>query len=146
MVRLGRLVAVRGVAAMALTELSTGVAAGTQTQTLATVRIPRAVMANGQALAAGSYAVRLLTDPVTPVVGQSAEGSHWVEFVQGGQARGRELATVLAGEAIAAVVQGTRPASGSAKVELLKGGDYLRVWINRAGTHYLIHLAVAPAF
>jgi hypothetical protein len=27
---------------------------------------------------------------------------------------------------------------------LLKGNDYLRVWINSAGTHYLVHLAVAP--
>jgi hypothetical protein len=31
----------------------------------------------------------------------------------------------------------------SARVELLKGEDYLRVWINRAGNHYLVHLPVA---
>ena len=29
------------------------------------------------------------------------------------------------------------------KVELLKGDDYLRVWINRGGTNYLIHLVTA---
>jgi hypothetical protein len=28
-------------------------------------------------------------------------------------------------------------------VELLKGEDYLRVWINRGGNHYLVHLPVA---
>jgi len=114
-----------------------------QGQTLATVRIPRAVMANGQALAAGTYAVRLSNEAVTPVVGQSTDGSRWVEFVQGNQVRGKELATVLTGDAVAAVVQGTGPASGSAKVELLKGEDYLRIWINSSGTHYLIHLAVS---
>jgi hypothetical protein len=27
-------------------------------------------------------------------------------------------------------------------VELLKGNVYLRVWINRGGTHYFIHLPV----
>jgi hypothetical protein len=26
---------------------------------------------------------------------------------------------------------------------MLKGNDYLRVWINRGGTHYLVHFAVA---
>lgn len=111
---------------------------------LATVNIPRAVMADGQSLAAGTYAVRASAAPVTPVVGQSPDGARWVEFVRGGQSRGRELATVLAGDAVAAVVQGPRPASGSARVELLKGGEYLRVWINQGGTHYLIHLAVTP--
>ena len=27
---------------------------------------------------------------------------------------------------------------------MLKGADYVRVWINRAGTHYLVHLAAVP--
>ena len=26
------------------------------------------------------------------------------------------------------------------RVEMLKGNDYLRVWINRGGTNYIIHL------
>ncbi len=115
-----------------------------QAETLATVRIPRAVLANGQPLAAGTYAVRVSAEAVTPVVGQAADATRWVEFVQSGQVRGKELATVLAGDAVAAVVEGRGPASGSAKVELLKGEEYLRVWINNRGTHYLIHLAVAP--
>jgi hypothetical protein len=137
----GRFVAVLGAAvAMMLVAQSAELVA----QSLATVRIPRAVMANGQALAAGTYAVRVSNDPVTPVVGQSADGSRWVEFVQGNQVRGKELATVLTGDAVKTVVEGSGPASGSAKVELLKGEEYIRVWINSGGTHYLIHLAVAP--
>jgi len=137
----GRLVALLGATALVVAGAVSLVA---QAQALATVRIPRAVMANGQALAAGSYAVRVSTEAVTPVVGQSAEGSRWVEFVQGNNARGKELATVLSGDAVGAVVEGAGPASGSAKVELLKGEEYIRVWINSQGTHYLIHLAVAP--
>ena len=26
-----------------------------------------------------------------------------------------------------------------AKVETLKGGDYVRLWINKGGNHYLVH-------
>ena len=32
------------------------------------------------------------------------------------------------------------PPSGGSKVQMLKGNDYIRVWINRGGTHYLMHL------
>ena len=34
------------------------------------------------------------------------------------------------------------PAPGRSKVQMLKGGDYLRVWINKGGNYYLIHLPV----
>ena len=37
------------------------------------------------------------------------------------------------------VVKDTPPASGSSKVQVLRGNDYLRVWINRGGNHYLMH-------
>ena len=38
------------------------------------------------------------------------------------------------------VVKDPPPPSGSYKVQNLVGGDYVRVWINRAGNHYLIYL------
>ena len=41
------------------------------------------------------------------------------------------------------IAKGAAPASGSSKVELLRGNDYLRVWVNRGGTHYLVHLVAA---
>lgn len=121
--------------------MSTGVAAQSAT-TLGTVRLGRAVMADGKALPAGSYSLRVSADPVTAVVGQASDNAKWVEFVQGGQVRGRELASVIPQAEVRQVVKGTAPASGTAKVELLKGGEYLRVWANRGGTHYLIHLVV----
>jgi hypothetical protein len=66
----------------------------------------------------------------------------WVEFVQGGQVRGREVASIVPESEIAQVADRGAPRN-SARVELLKGEDYLRVWINRAGNHYLVHLPVA---
>jgi hypothetical protein len=112
---------------------------------LATVRLPRAAMADGQALAAGTYAVRVSDAPVPPVVGQSPDGTCWVEFVQSGAVKGRELATVLTGAAVKQVAKEPPPAAGRARVELLLGAVYLRVWINHAGTNYLVHLPVSSA-
>jgi hypothetical protein len=112
---------------------------------LATVRLPRAAMADGQALAAGTYAVRVSDAPVPPVVGQSPDGTCWVEFLQSGAVKGRELATVLTGSALKQVAKEAPPAAGHARVELLVGAVYLRVWINHAGTNYLVHLPVSSA-
>jgi hypothetical protein len=118
-----------------------GVAAQSAT-TLGTVRLSRGVMADGKALPAGSYSLRVSTEAVKSVVGQASDNAKWVEFVQGGEVKGRELASVVPTAEVAQVVKGTAPASGGAKVELLKGGEYLRVWANKAGSHYLIHLVV----
>jgi hypothetical protein len=112
---------------------------------LATVRLPRAAMANGEPIPAGTYAVRLSDAAVKPVAGQSPDGARWVEFVQGGMVKGRELATVLAGPAVKQVAKEAPPVAGHARVELLAGGQYLRVWINQAGTNYLVHLAVSAS-
>lgn len=109
---------------------------------LGSVRLPRAVMADGKALSAGSYTLRVSPDPVTPVKGQGPDSAKWVEFVQGGQVKGRELASVVASADVKAVVEGKPPAANANKVELLKGGEFLRVWSNRGASHYLIHLMV----
>ena len=49
------------------------VSAQTPATALGTVRLPRAVMANGQALPAGTYTMRLTSDAVTAVVGQGPD-------------------------------------------------------------------------
>jgi hypothetical protein len=41
------------------------------------------------------------------------------------------------------VAKGPEPKPNAARVDLLKGGEYLRVWMNSAGTHYIVNLAVA---
>jgi hypothetical protein len=111
--------------------------------TLGTVRLNRGVMADGKALPAGSYTLRVAADAVTPVTGQGPDHAKWVEFVQGGQVKGRELASVVPQAEVKDVVEGTAPAANGSKVELLRGGEYLRVWANRGGNHYLVHLPVS---
>ncbi len=109
-----------------------------QTTNLGQVTIPRSVMANGQSLAAGTYTARL--------TGESAAGAQppeqWVEFVRGGQARGRELATVVPADQIRDIAESARPAPGQTSVVVLKGNDYLRVWFNHGGTNYIVHLVI----
>ncbi len=113
---------------------------------LGSVRLPRQVTANGQALPAGTYQVRVTANDATPAAaGQTQNLERWVEFVQAGQVKGREVASIVPDSDIAQVADGTRPRVGASRVELLKGGDYFRVWINRGGNHYLIHLPAAPA-
>ena len=122
-----------------------GEAPAVSASSLMSVRIPKKVMADGQELAAGNYTVRVTADSPSPVVGQTAAQQHWVEFLQGGKVKGRALATVLtAGDAKAIAKKGT-PAAGTAKVESLIGNDYMRVWINKGGTNYLIYLTVPSA-
>jgi hypothetical protein len=111
-------------------------------QALGSVRVSRGVVANGQPLAAGTYTLRVLPEAVPGAVGQTPAESRWVEFVQGGQVKGKELATVVTGDEAKAVVGDTPPASGGAKTQVLKGNDYLRVWVRRGATHYLVHLAI----
>ncbi len=114
-------------------------------QSLGSVRIPQQVTANGQPLAAGTYTVRLSSETVPPVVGQAAEANHWVEFVQGGQVRGREVASVVPAAEVKEIAEMTPPAAGASKVQMLKGNEYIRVWVNRGGTHYLVHLATGAS-
>jgi Flp pilus assembly protein CpaB len=110
---------------------------------LGTVHIPKAVKADNKPLPAGTYQVRLTTDEAKPdAVGTSGKLERWVEFLKGGKVAGREVVTIVPQSEIAMVQKDKPPASGASKVELLKGGDYLRVWINKGGNHYLIHLPV----
>jgi hypothetical protein len=110
---------------------------------IGTVRLSRQVMANGQALPAGTYQVRLTATEASPVAaGQTQHLERWIEFLQAGQMKGREVASIVPDSEISQVADGARPRPGAPRVELLKGGDYLRVWIYRDGNHYLIHLPV----
>jgi hypothetical protein len=113
---------------------------------LGTVRITRAVMADGKPLSAGRYQIRLTAQSASPEArGISKELERWVEFVQGGTVRGREVVSIVPQSEIKMVVKDAPPASGGSKVQMLRGNDYLRVWINRGGNHYLIHLPASSA-
>jgi len=107
------------------------------------VQIPSGVTANGAPLPAGTYTLRVSADPVTPVVGQGPDSAKWVEFVQNGEVRGKELASVVAPPDVKAVAKRTPPAEGLGLVHVLRGNEYVRIWVNDGGTQYLVHLARA---
>jgi hypothetical protein len=110
---------------------------------LGSVRIPRAVKADGQPLPAGTYQLRVteqLASPAAP--GQTPQNERWAEFLQGGQVKGREVVTIVAASDIVEVGKVKPPAAGAYRVELLKGGDYLRLWYNKGGTHYFVHFNI----
>jgi hypothetical protein len=108
---------------------------------LGTVRLPKGVKLDGKAIAAGSYQVRLTADEAKPdAKGSSEKLERWVEFLKGKDVVGREVVSIVPASETKLVQKDAPPPSGGSKVETLKGGDYVRVWINRAGTYYLVHL------
>lgn len=112
---------------------------------LGSVNLPRAVMANGQALQAGAYQVRLTAESAQPAV-PGIQMERWVEFVRSGKVVGREVVSIIPQTEVKDLLpgpEGSRPAAGGSRVEMLKGDDYLRVWINRRGVNYLLHLPPA---
>ena len=104
--------------------------------------------ADGKTLASGSYTVRLTAQSAQPTVpGQLPDLNRWVEFVRGGTVAGREVVSIIPADEVDDTQQGPdlevkrrHVPTGGRKVEMLKGGDYLRVWINRGGFDYLVHL------
>jgi hypothetical protein len=111
---------------------------------LGSVRLAKSVKADGKPLPAGTYQIRLTAQEATPnVAGQTEQLERWVEFVQGGQVKGREVVTIVPQSEIDKVQKDAPPRPNGSKVEMLKGGDYYRVWINKAGNHFLIHLPPA---
>jgi hypothetical protein len=110
---------------------------------LGSVRIPKSVKADGKPLPAGTYQVRLTPQTASPdAKGQTPTLERWAEFVQGGQVKGREVVTIIPQSDIGKVQKDPPPRANGSKVETLKGGDYMRVWINRGGNHYLLHFTV----
>ena len=119
-------------------------AAQSASMTLGTVRITQPVLAHGQPLAPGTYAVRLTDESLPPNPGQSPDAVRVVEFVKDGQVIARDAAEVMTAEGS---VVGTAGGAGSSKarVEMLKGGGFVRVSATRDGKRYLIYLPVANA-
>ena len=108
---------------------------------LGSVRISRAVTADGKPLAAGTYTVRVTAQEAKPeAVGTTEALERWAEFVQGGQVKGREVVSIVPSAEVKTVAKDAPPRVGGSKVQMLRGNEYLRVWFNKAGNHYLIHL------
>ena len=115
---------------------------------LGSFRLPKAVTADGKPLPAGTYTAKVTAQEAKPdAVGLTEPLERWVELSRGKTAAGREVVVIVPEAEIKMVVKDPPPRAGGApKVQALKGGDYMRVWFNRAGHHYLIYFPTgAPA-
>jgi hypothetical protein len=110
---------------------------------LGTASIEQPVLANGQPLAPGRYEVQLTNEWLDPLESGEQEGMQWAEFRAEGRTAGREAALVIPMGAIDAISE-WHPEPGATRVDVLKSGEFVRVWANRAGANYLIHLPVQP--
>lgn len=129
------------VAAVGLPTAHVSAQAMNNNMALATVHLSKKVTAGGNSLEPGTYQLRLTNDHPQAAAGESPDAEVFVEFVKAGKVVAREVATVVSKDDIKEVAKGeSAPASGTAKVELLKGDDYIRVWVNKGGTNYLVHL------
>jgi len=103
--------------------------------------LPRRAYASGQPLEAGPYRVRL-TDESAPAVDQEPPTTtRWVELLheEDGSIAGRALATVVPDSEIEEIATDWVPRN-QVRVDELLGGDYVRVWLNRSGSSYLVHM------
>lgn len=108
---------------------------------LGSVHIPKGVKADGKPLAAGTYQVRVTADTASQEAkGQTKSLERWAEFMKGGQVVGREIVTIIPANEAHLVVKDAPPPVGGSKVQELRGGTFTRVWFNKAGTLYLVHL------
>lgn len=103
------------------------------------VDIPRSVLLDGQALDAGIYSLRLAEEEPAPAGADAAGAGRWVEFVSDDDVAGKGLAIVIPDAEIGEVAD-TAPPRNEARVDDLKEAEYLRVWLNRDGVSYLLHL------
>lgn len=108
--------------------------------TLGSFRLPKAVTADGKPLAAGTYTAKVTAQEARPeAVGTTEPLERWAELSQGKTVRGREVVVIVPESEIKLVAKDAPPRPGASKVQTLRGNDYLRVWFNRGGTHYLIY-------
>jgi len=132
---------------MLVTVLAAGLTAGAAAaqdqparMSLGSVQLSRSVLANDQPLAAGSYEIRLTGRQADPVVGETPHTEQWIEFLRNGNVVGREVAVVITAADLARMVNRPLPIRDGARVDLLRGGKYLRVWVAKDGTNYVVYL------
>lgn len=114
---------------------------------LGSARITKGVTADGKPLAAGTYTVRVTAQESKPdAVGTTEQLERWVEFLQKGEVKGREVVSIVPASEAKLVVKDAPPrAGGPAKVQTLRGNEYVRVWFNKGGNHYVINLATGAS-
>ena len=105
-----------------------------------TVQITQQVMAGGKPLAPGSYQIWITDERPDVGAGAPSQNQRVVQFVQNEKVVATEIAEVFTrGEPQAVGTSGGAGAS-RARVEILRGGEFLRVSINDPDARFLIHL------
>jgi hypothetical protein len=107
---------------------------------LGTVRFNQPVQAGGTTLQPGTYEVRLTGEHLMPLPGQSEDAEQRVEILSNGQVVARDVATVV--PVSTTTVVGTSGRVGTiGVVQMLKGGEFLRVSFNKGSERFLLHFA-----
>ena len=106
---------------------------------LGTARITQSVVAGGTTLQPGTYEIRDTGEHAKPLPGQAPDSQAMVEFVANGMVVARDVAEVMSGREVV----GTSGSSAGLRVQMLKGGEFLRISKEQGGERYLIHLPVA---
>lgn len=109
---------------------------------LTTVRITAPVTAAGTPLPAGTYQLRLTGERPVPPIGQPQNAQEWIEFVKDGHVIAREAAEILYDDDLPAEGATAQKARPGTRVEMLKGGEFLRISVKRDHDLYLIYLPV----
>jgi len=127
---------------MSLVSLTAQSGAPSTARVLTTVRIGTAVTAGGTPLPVGAYEIRLTGERPAPLAGQQQSSQEWVEFVADGKVVAREAAEILDDDDLEAAGDGSQRVKSGTRVELLKGGEFLRISVKRERERYLIYLSV----
>jgi hypothetical protein len=107
---------------------------------LTTVRINAPVLAGGAPLPAGTYEIRLTGQRPSPPAGQPQDAEEWVEFVADGKVVARETAEIIDDDDLPAEGASSQTVQQGTRVEMLKGGEFLRISVKRDRQRYLIYL------
>jgi len=107
---------------------------------LTTVRINAPVLAGGAPLPAGTYEIRLTGQRPSPPAGQPQDAEESVEFVADGKVVARETAEIIDDDDLPAEGASSQTVQQGTRVEMLKGGEFLRISIKRDRQRYLIYL------
>jgi hypothetical protein len=110
---------------------------------VASVKLPVTVLVNGKPLPPGMYDVRLTGERPALLPGQPSGAQQWVELMAGGKVMAREIAEELRDEDLPAVGASAQPVRSGTRVEMLQGGEFLRISIKREGTRHLLYLPIA---
>ena len=107
--------------------------------------LPRRAYVNGQPLEPGPYRVRLTDEAAPPGVDEEpSTTTRWIEFLHEaeGAVAGRGLAIVISDSEIDALAKSSVPRN-QVRLDELQSGEYIRLWLNRGGSNYLVHMPTA---